>query len=302
MRNGLGRASHAHGTSRGYECDWRVFRRWCKSAGRDHLPATSDTVELYVTWLLVQLNRKVSTAARHAATIAYFHRQAGHTNPVNSAVREVINAVRRRRLERPKGKAAIEPDALLAAVKTCDPHTNLGSRDRALLVLGFASSLRRSELCALNLADVTFEEKGLAIFVRRSKTDQDGHGRLVGVWAGRRPSTDPVRVLNAWLLRRGSWEGPLFCRVQTGDVITKRAITGDAVSDIVKKAVSKTGRNPAEYGAHSLRAGAVTTSAELGRSDQEIMGLSGHASPSVMRMYVRKARLFSGRNPLAGAL
>jgi len=196
----------------------------------------------------------------------------------------------------------MEPSLLRECALGCDVRTALGLRDRALLVLGFATSLRRSELCRLNLADISFEQEGVAVMVRRSKTDQLGRGRVLGVWPGKRAATDPVRVLKAWIRARGDWDGPLFARVQTGDVITRRGITGDAVADAVKRAVQRAGRRPAAYGAHSLRAGAVTASAEIGRSDQEIMGLSGHASAAVMRMYVRRVRLFAGRNPLAGVL
>jgi integrase len=75
-----------------------------------------------------------------------------------------------------------------------------------------------------------------------------------------------------------------------------------AVSEAVKRAVERVGLDSANYGSHSLRAGAVTAAAELGRSDQEIMALSGHRSAAVMQAYVRSARVFAGRNPLAGVL
>lgn len=301
-REGLGHVAHSRTTSRAYANDWRMFQRWCASAGREGLPASADTVGLYVTWLLMERGRKVNTAARHCASISSFHRQADLPNPVTAAVREVMTAVRRRRREQPLGKAALDPSTLVRAVRSCDASTNLGARDRALLVFGFATTLRRSELCRLHLSDVSFERRGLAVVVRYSKTDQVGRGRVLEVWPGKRAVTDPVRVLGAWLQRRGRWEGPLFCRVQTGDTVTRLGVTGDAISDVVKKAVGATGLDPAAFGAHSLRAGGITASAEAGRSDQEIMGLSGHASASVMRMYVRRARLFSGRNPLAGVL
>jgi integrase len=181
-REGLGGAAHASGTSKGYSCDWRIFSQWCAAAGREYLPGSSDTVALYATWLLVDQERKVNTASRHVASIAHFHKAAGLPSPVNSEVRSVITAVRRRRQERPQGKSALDPAALLKAVRACDPSTNSGARDRAILVLGFATSLRRSNLCALQLSDLAFERRGLAVFVRRSKTDQMGRGRLVGVW------------------------------------------------------------------------------------------------------------------------
>jgi integrase len=292
----------AHLTVRGYESDLRVFTRWCVDAGRTALPVDSDTLALYVTWLLTDGGRRSATAIRHLAAIADRHRATGLATPSMSDARDAILSVRKQRNERPQGKTALGVPELAKVARACDSGTNLGARDRALIVLGFATSLRRSELCALQLSDVSFDRKGLAVLVRRSKTDQDGKGRIIGVWAGKRPSTDPVRVLQAWIRKRGSWPGPLFCRVQTGDVLKRIPITGDSVNDTVKRCVARIGLDPAAYGAHSLRAGAITASADLGRSDQEIMGMSGHTSAKVMQMYVRSARLFSGRNPLAGAL
>jgi integrase len=135
-----------------------------------------------------------------------------------------------------------------------------------------------------------------------SFTSSTRHNPALGIRPGKRALTDPVRVLRHWISKRGAWAGPLFCRIQTGDTVTRLPITGDAISDLVKKAASRSELDPAEYGTHSLRAGAATASAEIGRSDQETMSLTGHASAKVMQGYVRKARLFSGRNPLAGVL
>lgn len=298
----LKRAVRARRTIAGYSCDWRLYEKWCSQAGRSPLPSSTETVELYVTWLLIQRERKVTTAERHVSAIAHFHRQAGHQSPLSPGIRDIIRAVKRDRKEQPIGKAALTRADLIHAAKQCDGTTALGCRDRALLVLGFATAFRRTELARLRYEDVSFERKGLAVLLRYSKRDQEGKGRILGVWAGKRRATDPVRVLRAWIRHRGTWPGPLFCRVQTGDTIKRLPISGEAINEIVKRVAAGAGLDPARYGTHSLRAGAVTASAQLGRSDQEIMGLSGHRSPKVMQMYVRPARLFAGRNPLEGVL
>jgi integrase len=94
----------------------------------------------------------------------------------------------------------------------------------------------------------------------------------------------------------------LFCRIQTADTVKRKAISGDAVNRIVKRLVAAAGIDPKRYGAHSLRSGSITAAADRGCSDQEIMELSGHSNAQMIRTYVRSARLFSGRNPLAGVL
>jgi integrase len=295
-------ASCARLTVSGYASDVRVFDRWCRDAGRQPLPASAETLAMYVAWSMTEAGRKVTTMRRHLAAIVDSHRRAAVDVPSFCDARLVVGAVRRTRGDRPQGKAALSVEDLARIAKACDLSTARGIRDRVVLVLGFATALRRSELAALQLADVSFHEKGVAVVVRRSKTDQQAKGRLIAVWAGERGHTDPVRVLQAWMDVRGNWPGPLFCRVLANGSLLRFGINGDSVNDLVKRSVAAAGLDPALYGSHSLRAGAVTASAELGRSDQEIMGLSGHADPKVMRMYVRSARLFSGRNPLAGVL
>jgi site-specific recombinase XerD len=289
-------------TVRAYRYDLNTFARWCGDSGREALPCTEDTLFCYVTWLLSDERRRATTATRHVAAILHAHRVGKHPMPSTVKAREAIAGHRRVHREVAQGKLALTPDELLSVAEACDTATNLGLRDRALVVTGFASTLRRSELAALRLSDVGFNKNGLAILVRRSKTDQEGKSRLQPVWAGERESTDPVRTLRAWIERRGLWDGPLFVRVRRGDVITTEGIGGESVCDSVKRAIKRAGIAPEKYGAHSLRAGAATASAELGRSDQEIMRMTGHKTAAAMQMYVRSARLFTGRNPLAGVL
>jgi site-specific recombinase XerD len=300
-RDALLVSGRARQTTEAYGCDWRQFTRWCQMTGQLALPAAAETVQLYVTWMF-ENGRKVTTAERHVSAISHVHRTAGFASPVEPNLREVIRATRCERQEKPQGKTALDKLDLVRIASKCDVVTALGARDRALLVLGFATSFRREELARLQLGDVSFERGGLAVLLRRSKRDQEGKGRLLGVWAGERAATDPVRTLRAWLEHRGTWPGPLFCRVQTGDTVKREPISGEAINQAVKRMIANAGIDPHHYGAHSLRAGAITAAADLGRSDQEIVGLSGHSNVQMIRTYVRSSRLFSGRNPLAGVL
>jgi len=291
----------ARRTVHAYASDWRQFEHWCARAGRSPLPADTDTVNLYVTWMLDTLKRKVTTTERHVSAIIHFHHAKAIDPPALAGVRDVIRAVKRDRKEQPVGKTALAKDDIARVARACG-NSVAGIRDRALIVLGFATSFRRSELAGLQLSDIVFKPGGLAVLLRYSKRDQEGKGRMLGVWPGRRASTDPVRCLRAWLELRGKWPGPLFCRVQTGGVVQRKGISGEAVNEAVKRAIANAGIDPDTYGAHSLRSGAITAAADLGRSDLELKGLSGHRSTRMLEVYVRGARLFTGRNPLAGVL
>jgi integrase len=298
----LQRFTRSRKTISDYSSDWRQFERWCLTAGQRPMPADPSAVQLYITWMLDQRQRKITTAERHVSAISYFHRAAGLKSPTSPALRDTIRGVRRERREQPIGKTALDPRDLARVALKLDARTALGARDRALVVIGFATGFRRNELARLQMSDLSFEKKGLAVLLRFSKRDQTGKGRLFAVWKGKRASTDPVRVLRAWLRHRGGWDGPLFCRIQSHGTITKKGISGEAVNEAVKRAIANVGIDSTDYGAHSLRSGAITASAQLGRSDQELIGLSGHENIKSLKSYVRRARLFEGRNPLAGVL
>jgi len=167
-------------------------------------------------------------------------------------------------------------------------RTRAAVRDRALLTLGFAAALRRSELVGLDVVDVRFVPKGLLVRIRRGKTDQEGHGRDVGVFRGRRATTCPVRALRAWLFVRGREAGPLFPGRRPGS-----RLTGACVNQVVKRGCVLAGLDPRGYGAHSLRAGFVTAAAEAGMPETLIMQRTGHRSVQTVAKYVRPASAFS---------
>jgi integrase len=171
-----------------------------------------------------------------------------------------------------------------------------------VLLLGFASGLRRSELAALDAADVSIVAEGLVVQLGRSKTDQEGVGRELGVHRGRRRVTCPVRAVEAWLEERGSWAGPLFPRLKLRtDQVTGDRLSGTAIAEIVQVAAERAGLDPARYGGHSLRAGCATAAIANGASQQAAMGRTGHKSVTVFGRYVRHGSLFAV-DPLAGAL
>ena len=155
-----------------------------------------------------------------------------------------------------------------------------GLRDRAILTLGWFAALRRSELVALDVADVAFTADGLVVTVRRGKTDQEGHGRAIGVPYASAPALCPVRALRACLDASATVEGRMF------------PVSDRTVARLVKRAASAAGLDPAAFAGHSLRAGFATTAAKKGKSLDAIMRQTGHRSERVARGYIRHARLF----------
>jgi integrase len=180
------------------------------------------------------------------------------------------------------------------------PETRGGARDRALLLVGFAGAFRRSELVGLTVADAAFSSEGLTITLRRSKTDQEGQGRKVGLPYGSTAATCPVRALQAWLDAAAVTAGPLFRSVDRhGNV--GGALGDRDVARIVKRVAEAAGIDPANVAGHSLRAGLATTAAKAGKAAHVIMKQTGHRSVAMVQRYVRDAELFSD-NAAAGLL
>jgi integrase len=255
------------------------------------LPASPQTVILYATDLTKNQGKKWNTLCRRLAALSQLHQQAGFESPTRSwAVKQFLQGLRRELGVAPVRKQPVlirDLKQILAAI----PDATAGARDRALLLLGFAAALRRSELAALEVADVETVPDGLVLTVRRSKTDQSGEGTRVGIPAGADPATCPVRALEAWCAAAKITSGPLFRGVDRHGRVLQR-LSGEAVALVVKRYAEKLGYDPAAFAGHSLRAGLATSAAAAGKSERAIMRQTGHRSVTTVRRYIRDGNLF----------
>ena len=283
--------SKASSTIRGYRSDWRSFETWCVASGLTALPAEPGTVALYLAAHADRL--KPATLSRHMAAIAIAHQAAGHESPASmrhAAVSEVLKGIRRTKGVAQARKAPLLATQLIRAIAVM--RTDLvGLRDRALLLIGFAGAFRRSELVSLDVADVVIDNDGLTVTLRRSKTDQEGAGRKIGIPRGSSPDTCPVRALRAWMDAASITEGPLFRSVNRHGRVGSR-LSDKHVAIAVKQAAAPVGLDAKSFAGHSLRAGLVTSAAISGRSDRSIMNQTGHRSVAMVQRYVRDASLF----------
>jgi len=168
-----------------------------------------------------------------------------------------------------------------------DRTTVKGTRDAALILIGFASALRRSELAALTMADIEAKPAGLLIHLRRSKGDPEARGQVVGVARGQHLETDPIATLDAWLGLRGTAPGPLFTNAHHGRVGT-RTITGSGLTDMLKQRASAAGLPADRITGHSLRAGHATTAALAGVDLARIAAQTRHRRISTLvEHYIR---------------
>src|ERR671933_1751574 len=172
------------------------------------------------------------------------------------------------------------------------PSTRVGLRDRALLLLGFAGAFRRSELIGLDVADLEFARAGLIVTLRRSKTDQEGKSRRLGIPFGSSDATCPVRSLQAWLEAARISEGQVFRSLDRFQRVQAARLSDKAVALIVKRRAKAVGLDPTRYAGHSLRAGLATSAAAAGVEERVIARQTGHRSMAVLRRYIRDGELF----------
>jgi site-specific recombinase XerD len=283
-----------------YRRDGRLFAGWCATRNLAPVPAPAATLAAYVAHL-VDTEIRPATISRRLAAIAYMHRIAGEASKVASpAVRAVLRGARRRLGTAATGKKAAIDDAMLVAMLAIITDTLAGKRDRALLSIGWAAALRRSELVALTVEDIEQAPGGIRLHVRRSKTDQEGHGQIIGIPDGG-TRIQPLAALRAWLAASGITSGPIFRRVLKGNGGIGERLHPGSVADLVKRYASAAGYNAPALAGHSLRSGLITAAASTGATVTAIANVSRHRSADTLLGYVRTANLI-GEYPAAGLL
>lgn len=283
------RNARAPNTLRAYRPGWADFSAWCRSIGRAPVPPDPTLIGLYLAQLAERL--KLSTLKLRLAALGFAYRQAGFTlDRRDPALALVLAGIARTRPNTPDRKAPLLPPDLDAAIHQL-PSTLRGTRDRAVLLVGWAAALRRSELVALDLEDAPITTAGLRLSLRQSKTDAARQGQDVVILRAGGASC-PVAALEAWLAGRGRAPGPLFLPVRKGGHPIHRRLSDKAVVRAIKSAVRAIGRDPREFAGHSLRAGLVTAAHARGASLSTIATQTRHRSIASLGDYIRALDLW----------
>ncbi|MBO9464136.1 tyrosine-type recombinase/integrase [Tropicibacter sp. R15_0] len=286
------RESLSANTRKAYRADLAHFSDWGGS-----LPATADMVARYLADHADTL--APSSLARRVATLSKVHEANAWKNPCRS---EIVRATMRG-IKRVKGTAQdqarplLREDLFILLDGLGDDAR--GKRDRALLLIGWAGGFRSSELIGLDLGDLEEVREGLVLHLRRSKTDQTGQGRKIGIPLGRTRHC-PITALSAWLGVLNKDEGPIFRPVDRHGNVQPDRLRSDAVSTILRNRLAISGIDPEGYSGHSLRAGLATSAIKAGVPTYKVRAQTGHASDLMLSRYVRDAGLFDGN--AAGAM
>lgn len=286
------RHSLADRTQTAYLSDIKQFEHWGGS-----IPANPEQIANYLADEAKRLS--VATLVRRMASLSKAHEARGVPSPTKTElVRATMRGIRRS-LGCPQTTAAPLLRDDLFRILDATGDTPKDTRDRALLLIGFAGGFRRSELVAIDREDVSIERAGMCVTVRRSKTDQFGLGRKVAIPFGR-TRWCPVIATERWLLCAGIKSGPLFLRIDRHARIFPSRLSPEAVSLVVKGRAVVAGIDPTRLSGHSLRAGLATSAAQAGCSASKIRAQTGHTSDAMLARYIRDGELFTGN--AAGAL
>lgn len=173
-------SARARNTIRGYRSSFQQFQLWCEVVALNALPATEETIVLYLSAQAGRL--RAATLKHHLAAIGKAHKAVGYPSPIQDSilVSETLKGIKRTHGTAVKQKAPLLTEDLRVMLRLV-PNNLQGTRDRAILLAGFAGAFRRSELVALDVADLKFQTEGLLVTLRRSKTDQEGEGRYIAI-------------------------------------------------------------------------------------------------------------------------
>ena len=296
-------AAKAGSTQRAYASDWERFCVFCEARNVEALPAHPDIVALFAH---VEAEAGIApvTIGRRVAAINHHHRDAGLASPTArdaaGVIAQMMAGVRRKYARKKDQKAPAEAEVLKAMLATIAGDGVRAVRDRAILALGMAGAFRRSELAAMQLAELKFVASGLRVTVSRSKRDQEALGQTVAIPEGR--FIRPVSLVKEWLaaaklnesapIAQGATAGPVFRRLTRSDAVTSAPITDKTVARLVKAAAQAAGLDPSLYSGHSLRAGFLTQAAADRANLFKMKDHSRHKSLDTMADYVRDAAMF----------
>jgi integrase len=283
--------SQAPNTQRSYATGWRAWSDWAARHGASVLPAEPAAVALWLA-SLAAAGAKPSTVRSRLAAVAHYCRAGGERLDTKSReIASIMAGIGRASSVAPCRKKAILTDDLRAMVAALDGLTLAGVRDRAVLMLGFGGALRRSEIVALEVSDLTFSERGLEVHIRRSKTDQMGQGATLAIHAGRDPRFCAVAAVQAWIEQAGIDAGPLFRPIvgRKANAAGARALDDQSIALIVQRAAAGAGLDARAYSGHSMRAGFATAAALAGHDLPQIMRQTRHKTTQAASIYVRPA-------------
>jgi integrase len=306
-------AASSANTRKAYASDWKHFTAWCRRSNLSPLPPHPQTVGLYITACASgsaigtaargDKASSVSTIERRLSSLSWNYAQRGLAlNRKDRHIATVMAGIRNSHAKPPVQKEAVLAEDIIAMVETLERGTLRGLRDRAMLLIGFAGGLRRSEIVGLDLKAEQTEDgrgwieildKGMLVTLR-GKTGW----REVEIGRGSSNSTCPIVAVETWIKFAKLAHGPLFRRVTgQGKAVGPERLNDKEVARLVKRTAMAAGvrgdlseiERAFKFSGHSLRAG-LASSADV--DERYVQKQLGHASAEMTRRYQRRRDRF----------
>lgn len=298
-------------TIKAYKKDWAHFNSWCRRRGVDPLPPSPALVGLYITECASPQDGSrglaVSTIERRLSGLSSNYRQRGLSIDLRDRhIATVWAGIKNQHRKPPTQKEAVLIEDVLDMVALLSFDLR-DMRDRAILLVGYAGGLRRSEIVGLDVSKEESQgpdadgsgwieiEKGGAVLHLRGKTGW----REVEIGRGSSDATCPVHALEQWLHYAKLAHGPVFRRVsQDGTKVLSNRLSDKHVARLIKRLVLESGVGPEKlsdeervklFSGHSLRAG-LASGAEV--DERYVQKQLGHASAEMTRRYQRRRDRF----------
>ena len=280
------RAAFADNTLRSYKSAWTCFDRWCREEGVSALPAAPDSVADHLADIGESL--KMATLRMRCAAITAVHFKAGYDDPCKTTeVRIQLKGLARRKAKAGVTTKKAEPLRLTHWHKidaAFSSGSNADLRDKAIVAVLWSCLLRRSELAALAMDDLNLAECELV--VAKSKTDAEGRGSL------RNLAPFACAALRNWLDVRGDCDGHVFGRItRGGSILIGNPLSGQAVMDILRRALDRAGIDAQGFSGHSGRRGGAVHLANSGLGIKDLMEAGNWKSQQVAASYAVSANV-----------
>ena len=293
-----------------YHKGWRCFEDYCLNKKIDPFSATPEEIVSFLIELATLPSPKsgktlsIGTIALYRSGINKKYVEAGKISPTNHPkVNTVFKGLGRIRGTASRQVKALREHHIKKMLDQCD-GTLIGLRDAAIITIGFAGALRRSEICGLAVDDIEFikplkcrDSEKMFIYIRKSKTDQQGRGQKIAIPEGK--YLKPIQRLRDWIQASGITKGYLFQTMKRGGSLRGRPLHHSDIPRLVKHYAELIGLDPKEVSGHSLRAGFVTSAAVHHARLDKIMEITRHSNPQTVMRYIRDADCFkdhAGKN------
>lgn len=287
-----------------YEKGWSRFTDYCREEKiQDPLSASPEDVARFLVQLATQpsplsgIVLSMGTIALYKSAINKEYSHAQKASPTNHPlVNATLKGLARLRGTAPRQVKALREFHIEAMLAQC-ADTTIGRRDAAIIAVGFAGALRRSEICELTVEDVEFlksaegNDQHMFLTIRHSKTDQQGKGQKIAILDGH--TIRPIHHLRMWLDASRITHGALFQTMRRGGHVRGKPLHHSDIPRLIKHYAQKIGLDPKEVAGHSLRAGFVTSAAAHHARLDKIMAITRHTNPSTVMKYIRDADSFS---------